>query len=103
MANAVINLRMFDPFLDMFFGFGRRRLESARLGHVRLCPTSVRFVKPNRPPPNGNQLLCYTISSGHFGSACINPRPYGFLTVRLSRITTMPLALSVLIDRPAPW
>ena len=32
----------------------------------------------------------YKTSTGHFGSALIKARPYGFVTIRLSRITMMP-------------
>ena len=42
------------------------------------------------------------ISTGHFGSARKNARPYGFVTIRLSKITMMPRSVCVRIRRPTP-
>src|SRR5438477_9687543 len=56
---------------------------------------------PDGLVPNCREEL-QIISTGHFGSACMNARPYGLVTMRLSRITMMPLSLFVRIRRPTP-
>src|SRR5437588_1021838 len=67
-----------------------------------LCPeeciqaTSLRdeaTTWQGRLPPQrirGRHGRHYKISIGHFGSACMNARPYGLVTIRLSKITMIP-------------
>src|SRR2546425_5369130 len=68
------------------------------------------FLRPHVPFHRRNlgqrgvyvQENIYIISTGHFGSACMKARPYGLVTMRLSRMTMMPWSLLVRIKRPTP-
>jgi hypothetical protein len=53
-------------------------------------------------PRSGKSGATQTISTGHFGSACMKARPQGVVTIRLSRITTIPRSVFVRIKRPTP-
>jgi hypothetical protein len=41
------------------------------------------------------------IFTGHFGSACRNARPYGFVTIRLSRIISFSIERRVKLRHAA--
>src|SRR5215831_8974185 len=55
-----------------------------------------------QPSAEHVQVNIYRISTGHSGSACMKARPYGLVTIRLSRMTIMPQSLLVRIKRPTP-
>jgi hypothetical protein len=65
-------------------------------GHALSCP--IILGPDGAAPPFKTQI----ISTGHFGSALKNERPYGFVTIRLSRTTMTPRSVFVRIKRPTP-